>query len=57
MVLAESPYPGASGRIKPLAGIAPHHYRLRIGDYRIIYRIEEPQVIVVRVAHRREAYR
>jgi mRNA-degrading endonuclease RelE of RelBE toxin-antitoxin system len=28
-----------------------------VGDYRIIYRIEGNQVLVVRVAHRREAYR
>lgn len=55
-VLNTSPYPGASARIKPLMGITPRHYRLRVGDYRIIYRIEESRVLVVRVAHRREAY-
>ena len=55
-VLKASPYPGAIARIQPLVGIAPRHYRLRIGDYRIIYRIEGSRVIVVRVAHRREAY-
>jgi mRNA interferase RelE/StbE len=55
-VLKASPYPGASARIKPLAGFTPRHYRLRVGDYRIIYRIETSRVIVVRVAHRREAY-
>lgn len=55
-VLNTSPYPGASARIKPLVGITLRHYRLRVGDYRIIYRIEESQVIIVRVAHRREAY-
>jgi mRNA-degrading endonuclease RelE of RelBE toxin-antitoxin system len=30
---------------------------LRIGDYRVIYRIEEKRVVVVRIAHRRDAYR
>lgn len=54
--LKGSPYPGVTARIKPLVGITPRHYRLRIGDYRIIYRIEGSAVIVVRVAHRREAY-
>ena len=56
-VLQESPYPAASGRIKVLVGVSPRHYRLRIGDYRIVYRIEESRVIVIRLAHRREAYR
>ena len=34
-------------------------YRLRVGDYRILYRIEDAgkQVFVYRVKHRREAYR
>jgi mRNA interferase RelE/StbE len=36
-----------------------HHYRLRVGDYRILYEFgAEPQVITIyRVKHRREAYR
>ena len=56
-VLEDAPYPGASTRIKILVGISPRHYRLRVGDYRIVYRIEDSRIIVVRVAHRREAYR
>ena len=34
-------------------------WRIRAGDYRIIYEIQERRlvVMVVRVAHRREAYR
>jgi mRNA interferase RelE/StbE len=55
-ILKATPYPGTTARIKVLVGITPRHYRLRVGDYRIVYRIEESQVIVVRVAHRREAY-
>jgi len=55
-ILKGAPYPGTSARIKLLAGVTPRHHLLRVGDYRIIYRIEGPQVIVVRVAHRREAY-
>lgn len=56
-ILEEAPYPEASARIKILVGISPRHYRLRVGDYRIVYRIENVCVIVVRVAHRREIYR
>ena len=56
-VLAEAPYPSGGTRIKLLVGITPPHFRLRVGDYRIVYRIEGRQVVIVRVAHRREAYR
>lgn len=56
-VLRQAPYPSGSSRIKPLLGLEPLHFRLRIGDYRLIYRIEARRVIVVRIAHRREAYR
>lgn len=55
-VLRDAPYPGASARIKILMGISPRHYRLRVGDYRLLYRIEGATVLVVRIAHRREAY-
>lgn len=34
-------------------------FRLRVGDYRILYRIHDSdkRVVIVRVAHRKEAYR
>jgi mRNA interferase RelE/StbE len=43
--------------IKKLAGYADR-YRLRVGDYRVIYEIADEQLIilVVGVGHRREAY-
>ena len=56
-ILTEAPYPSGSERIKLLVGGSPRHFRLRVSDYRIVYRIEGRQVIVIRVAHRREAYR
>ena len=36
-----------------------NEWRLRVGDYRVLYIIDDEQrlVIVARVAHRREAYR
>lgn len=42
---------------KKLAG--SNDWRVRIGEYRIIYEIDDAagKVIVLRVAHRREAYR
>ncbi len=44
--------------IKKLAGYSDR-YRLRVGDYRIIYEIADAQltILVVGVGHRREAYR
>lgn len=43
---------------KKLSG-AKNAYRLRIGEYRIVYEIYDGVlvVIVIRVAHRREVYR
>ena len=40
-------------------GSGPRFWRYRVGDYRIIARIEDDvlRILVVRVAHRREAYR
>ncbi|MCX7012157.1 MAG: type II toxin-antitoxin system RelE/ParE family toxin [Candidatus Sumerlaeota bacterium] len=34
-------------------------YRVRVGEYRVIYEVQEDRtvVLVLRVAHRREAYR
>lgn len=43
---------------KKLAG-ADHSYRIRVGDYRIIYDIQDSTlvILVIRVRHRRDAYR
>ena len=40
-------------------GIQADRYRLRVGDYRVIYEIVDEQLIIliVGVGHRREAYR
>lgn len=43
----------------PLAGEHAGYWRWRIGDYRVVARIEDERVtvLVVRVAHRRDVYR
>ena len=48
----------ADADVKKLAGYSDR-YRLRVGDYRVIYEITDEQLIilVVGVGHRREAYR
>jgi mRNA interferase RelE/StbE len=44
--------------VRKLRG-AERTYRLRVGDYRVVYSIYEARLVVevVRVAHRREVYR
>ena len=53
--LAEDPY--ASPNVKALRG--SKSFRLRVGDYRIVYRLENAQliVLVLEVADRKESYR
>jgi mRNA interferase RelE/StbE len=53
--LANEPRPDG---VKKLKG-ATDLYRIRTGDYRVIYQIKDDilLVLVVRVAHRREVYR
>ena len=42
---------------KPLRYSLQGARRLRVGDYRIIYRIESPRtVLILKIGHRREVY-
>ena len=52
--LAEEPRPSGC---KKLTG--SEHWRIRIGDYRVIYDIDDGRlvVLVIRAGHRREVYR
>ena len=52
--LAENPRP--DGIVK-LSGKTSSGWRVRVGDYRILYRIEGSRVEVYRIKHRRDAYR
>ena len=53
--LREEPRPRGS---KKLSGYA-NEWRLRVGNYRILYSVDDAkkEVLVARIAHRREAYR
>jgi mRNA interferase RelE/StbE len=44
------------GDVKRLTGFTGE-YRLRVGDYRVLFEIEGKSIVVYRVRHRREAYR
>ncbi|HFQ94538.1 MAG TPA: type II toxin-antitoxin system RelE/ParE family toxin [Anaerolineae bacterium] len=50
-------HPKLSG-IKKLSG-SRHDWRIRVGDYRIIYEVDEESSLITvwRIAHRREVYR
>jgi mRNA interferase RelE/StbE len=45
-----------SGDIKRLTDSTPE-YRLRVGDYRVLFEAERDSVIIYRIRHLREAYR
>ncbi|MDE2217801.1 MAG: type II toxin-antitoxin system RelE/ParE family toxin [Planctomycetota bacterium] len=47
---------GLVGDIKRLTNFTPE-YRLRIGDYRILFEIEGQEIIIHRIKHRKEAYK
>ena len=36
-----------------------HHYRIRIGDYRIIYALKDQSIIItiIRIGHRKDIYK
>jgi mRNA-degrading endonuclease RelE of RelBE toxin-antitoxin system len=47
-----------AGNVKLLEGFDPPQYRLRIGDWRFIFRKSgDGNIEIVRVRNRREAYR
>ena len=44
------------GDVKRLTNLTPE-YRLRVGDCRVLFEVENKNIVVYRVRHRREAYR
>ena len=44
-----------SGDVKKLTNFTPE-YRLRLGNYRVLFEVEENKVVVYRVLHRKDAY-
>jgi mRNA interferase RelE/StbE len=45
-----------AGDVKRLTNFTPE-YRLRVGDYRVLFEIEGATVVVYRVWHRKDAYK
>jgi mRNA interferase RelE/StbE len=44
------------GDIKRLTNFTPE-YRLRVGDYRVLFEVEKETIVIYRIRHRREVYR
>ena len=44
-----------AGNVKHLTEFEPQ-YRLRVGNYRVLFNIENDYIIIYRIKHRREAY-
>lgn len=47
---------GFSGDVRRLTNFTPE-YRLRVGDWRVLFEVENDRVVIYRILHRREAYR
>lgn len=50
--LAEKPFSRKSQKLAGRSG-----YRLRVGDYRVLYLVEKKKIIILSVQHRKDAYR
>jgi mRNA-degrading endonuclease RelE of RelBE toxin-antitoxin system len=48
-------WPEVSG-VKWLTGEWKNHARIRTGDYRVVFHLRGPDVVIDRIAHRRDAY-
>lgn len=44
------------GDVRRLTDFSPE-FRLRVGDYRVLFELEDDKIIIYRVRHRRESYR
>jgi mRNA interferase RelE/StbE len=40
----------------PLAGTLHGYWKLRIGDYRVVFQVADDEVFVLAILHRREVY-
>ena len=44
------------GDVKRLTNFTPE-YRLRVGNYRVLFEVEKETIVIYRIRHRREVYR
>ncbi len=55
--LSTLPFRPVKTRIKRMSGFSPTLYRLRVGDYRVYYRICEQSVVILAMLHKKETKR
>ena len=55
--LSDTPFQAIKTRIKKMDGFRPTLYRLRIGDYRVYYRITDRTVGILGILHKKESKR
>jgi mRNA-degrading endonuclease RelE of RelBE toxin-antitoxin system len=48
-------WPNVSGA-KALRREWAGHHRIRVGDWRIVFRVVSPEVIIVKILHRKDVY-
>lgn len=41
---------------EPLRQSLKGHRKLRVGDYRIIYRVQDREIIILKIGHRKDVY-
>ncbi len=47
---------GLQGDVKKLTNFSPE-YRLRVGDYRVLFETEKDKIIIYRIMHRKDVYK
>ena len=47
---------GLQGDVKHLTDFSPE-YRLRVGEYRVLFEIDAETIIIYRIRHRKDVYR
>lgn len=47
---------GLRGDVKRLTNFTPE-YRLRVGNFRILFEIEDKEIVIYRIVHRKDAYK
>jgi mRNA interferase RelE/StbE len=55
LIKIENMKDGLKGDVKRLTNFTPE-YRLRVGNYRVLFEIEDNIITIYAVKHRREAY-
>jgi mRNA interferase RelE/StbE len=57
LILAENP-DALKNNITRLAGAKESYFRLRVGNYRVIYEMKEKEfiILIIRIGHRKEIY-